>query len=105
MSWSLSTILQHEHTAAGINKDFDTLNALPTENIGNQQAPAERDNQVKCAIGAVVEILTNSNTFKNAEELSVSLSGHANIDNQSDGGANDYIQVSMFVKKYRTQKE
>ncbi len=101
MSWSISTILNHEHNAAGFGKDFDALNALSTENIGNQQAPVERDNQVKSAIGAVIEILTNSNTFKNAEELSVSMSGHANPDNQSDGGANDYIQVSMFVKKYR----
>lgn len=109
MSWSISTVLQHEPTPMGLQKDLDALNAIPAPG-GNDQAPLERDGQISAAKAAVFHMLADSmdwekhtRVFDNAEELSVSMSGHANKGHKKDEAwADEYISVSLYVKKYRT---
>lgn len=109
MSWSISTVLQHEPTPIGLQKDLDALRALPAPG-GNDQAPQERDEQISAAKRAVFSILTDNGgkwdnkgrAFDNAEEISVSMSGHANKNHQKDDSwADEFISVSLYVKKYR----
>jgi hypothetical protein len=101
MSWSLSTVLIREKTGGGIQKDLRALQSLPLENVGNQQAVDERNAQIEMAIAAAVSVLSNE-PFGDAEEVSVSMSGHANPGNQKGSEfSNDYLQVSISVKKYR----
>lgn len=101
MSWSISTTLFHEHTEEGIKRDREVLDSVLLSDM-NQQAEVERDAQVQMAKDAVIGILSNSSTFDNAEEISVSMSGHANVGNlTSKEYANDYVQISLSVRKYR----
>jgi hypothetical protein len=100
MSWSISTTLNHERTGIGLQRSLDALNALVAS--GNDQAPKERDEQVATATGAVFKMLADGGPFDNAEEISVSLSGHANEGHKKDPAvAYEYIQISLYVKKYR----
>src|SRR5258706_10338668 len=100
MSWSVSTVIKHKHTDIGLQESLDVLNALVVS--GNDQAAKERDEQLQAATEAFFRILANGGTLDNAEEISVSFSGHANVDHKKvPEWADEYISISCYVKKYR----
>jgi len=101
MSWSLQVNLVHEHTGIGLQKVLDELNAaIPS---GNEQCVKERDDQVRAATDAVFRMIVDGGALDNAEEISVSMAGHANEGHKKDASwADEYIQISLYVKKYRT---
>ncbi len=102
MSWSIPSItLSHKRTDIGLQKDLDALNALVAS--GNDDCPKERDEQVALATDAVFHMLANDHVFDNAEEVTVSLSGHASADHQQGDPAysNEFLSIHISVKKYR----
>lgn len=99
MSWSVSTTFPIEPGEAGKESALDAINALqPT---GQDYAHGEKAEQCAAAKRAAFAILVEGG-FENAEEIGVSLSGHANEGHASSGGmANDSITVNVYIKKYR----
>ncbi len=98
MSWSTSITFNHENTGIGLQKDLDAINTLVPS--GQDYAKVERDEQCEAAKRAAFQIISEGG-FGNAEEITVSLSGHANEGHEDTKGANESINVSVFVKKYR----
>lgn len=102
MSWSMSTVLKHEHTDVGLQKNLDALNAIDRTNVGNQHCVKERDEQIDTAIHAVHQIIVEGG-FSNAAEITVSMSGHANPNHETaNGWSNESINISVYVKSYKT---
>lgn len=104
MSWSISKTLKHEHSGVGLQKTLDELNAIDRTNIGNSQCIKERDEQVEAAIRTAFGLLADG-CFVNAEEVSITLSGHANPEHQSSisGMSNEMISLTIAIKHYREQ--
>jgi hypothetical protein len=97
MSWSTSTVLKNEAP----QKNLDVLSAIDRTNIGNQHCTKERDEQIDAVIRAVFQLLMEAG-FGNAEEISVSMSGHANKDhNKDDSWSNEFVNINVAVKSYR----
>lgn len=101
MSWSVSTTLKIEHNPLGWQKTLDDLNLIRAS--ANEDAAAERDEQLKALTGAAFKVIVEEPALKNAEEITLSMSGHANKDHAAavGGGADEYMQFSIYVKKYK----
>ena len=103
MSWTISKTLKNENTGIGLQKSLDELNDVDKTNIGNQQCETERDEQIDAAIKAAFQLIIEGG-FSNADEISVSLAGHANKDHEKEQEwANDYISIQVHVKRYRSE--
>ena len=95
MSWSISAYLKPEK---GQYLKIEDIKALVP--VGNEQCPEERDEQVMAAKHAVYNIVNNAG-FENAEEITVTMSGHANKDHKKDPAwANEFISISISIKSY-----
>jgi len=103
MSWTISETVKHESTGIGLQKALDQLNAVDRTNVGNQQCEKERDEQIDAAIKAAFQLIVEGG-FANAEEISMSLAGHANKDHEKEQEwANDYISIQVHIKRYRSE--
>jgi hypothetical protein len=102
MSWSISKTLEHTRTSVGLQKNLDELNAVDRGNVGNQACEKERDEQIDAAIKAAFQVMVEAG-FVNAEEIQVSLSGHANKDHQEDPFmSNEFINIAVAVRSHAT---
>lgn len=99
MSWSASTSFKLDVPVSKSGLFPEELNNLVAS--GQDYAAKERDEQLEAAKGAALRLLVEGG-FDNAEEIGVTLSGHANEDHADVKGANESISVNVFVKKYRT---
>lgn len=101
MSWSISTVLAGENADVLSANAIDELSGIDRTNIGNADCAKERDEQIEAAIRAVSQLLVEGG-FNNAEEISVSMSGHANPEHSTRSGwSNESITVTLAVKSYR----
>lgn len=99
MSWSISTVLKSEGALLSTNA-FEELMAVDRAGIGNENCLVERDEQIETTIRVVSKLL-GTNTFKDAKEVSVLMSGHANPNHEivPDAGMNESITLSLSVRK------
>lgn len=98
MSWSASLTLKHEASPMGLQNDLEAINALvPT---GQSYAQKECEEQCNAAKRAAFAIIVEGG-FENAEEISVSLSGHANENHANNKSTNESVNVSVYIKKYK----
>lgn len=98
MSWYANTTIKQETPISKSGVVPEELNALVAS--GQDYATKERDEQLEVAKGAALRILVEGK-LEAAEEISISLSGHANQGHEDVHGANEYIAVNVSVKKYR----
>lgn len=103
MSWSLSTTVKPD----GENKNHAVVLQLQQaaanrESVGNQHCPQERDQQIDAAVQAVLDLLIGGHFITNAEEISISMSGHANKDHyKDDSWSNEFVNITVAIKTYR----
>jgi hypothetical protein len=106
MSWSISGELKElksGDTDELLLKAIDTLTAVDRTNIGNSHCEKERDEQIDAAIRAASQLIVEGG-FGNAEEITVSLSGHANKEHKRDSSwSNEFISVQVYLKGYRPE--
>lgn len=102
MSWSLSTTIKAaEVPVSKTGMVPEELVNIDRSNIGNNQALKERDEQIDAAIDAALRILVQGG-FDNAEEIAITMSGHANPEHKPvEGWSNETINVSVTIRKYR----
>jgi len=98
MSWSLNTALKHPNAGTEV---LDQLQEIDRSNIGNAHSIKERDEQIDAAFDVVSQLVAGP-AFVNADEISISLSGHANPEHKhADGWPNDSVSISVTIKSYR----
>ena len=101
MSWSLSGILGNPEGFADVNNNLQQLSAIDRTNAGNNQCLQERDEQIDTA-NKITSVLLATEVFQNAEEISISMSGHANPEHKkSDQYGNENISINVSVRKYQ----
>ncbi len=102
MSWSISTELKNEKTDMFTDNKLKRLKSIDRSNIGNQHCVQERDEQIDAAMQAVASLLIAGGFIENSDEISISMSGHANKNhNKDDSWSNEFVNINIGVKSYR----
>jgi hypothetical protein len=105
MSWSLSGKLIRPEGFADVSQNMHDLLAFDRSNAGNTQCIKERDEQIDTA-QKLASVFLATEAFANAEEISVSMSGHANPEHKkSTEYANENINISVSVYKYKGETQ
>ncbi len=93
MSWSAQAKVNGEMTRDQVAEVI--MHVVVT---GNEQALAERDEQVERAKSCVLGILLEGCVGKgNGKSFNVSMSGHANVGHEPNAEwANDYMTISVY---------
>ncbi len=102
MSWSINTTLKNDPHDVFIDNRLQQLLVIDRSNVGNSHCVPERDQQIIAAMDAVVRVIIDGGFIDNADEISVSLSGHANKDHAEDSSwSNEFVSITINTKKYR----
>lgn len=103
MSWSFSGKLTNPEGFTDVESNLKLLQGIDHSTAGNNDAIIERDEQIETA-NKVASILLATEIFEHAEELTISMNGHAIPGHtKSEKGTYESLGINISVSKFHDE--